>query len=261
MTAILAINNAVGEITDLPEGLVFEESMGPTITQTIHSTQLIARLVTTLSDLGTLYYGRLPSFPRFVDYWLEGLKSLEHNLLKAEAKVISSARIKYHDFLFENIKNIIPAKLDPLRVREYNLEMKNLPTSVQVYLRPIITSTLSELEEHLGGSSKTPELTARTTRDINLVDPSLEVYLKKHAQYRWVRNNYFGSDSINLVMADTNDPAVLSLEIKNKTTDAIRHTSTNNFIVMKQKKIEKTAFGSKLDDLDMGSRETDGRFV
>lgn len=119
-----------------------------------------------------------------------------------------------------------------------------------------------ELEKSGNGTFVIPtSFGCDTTKILNITDPGLELYLKKHSQYRWVRNNYFGSDSVNLVMADTNENGVLSLEIKKKATDSIRHESTNNFIVMKQKKIEKTTFGSKLDELDIGSSGPNGRFV
>lgn len=125
MTAIIAINNAIRKVTNIPEGLIFEERMRIPITQSIHSVQLISRLVNTMSDLSTLYYGKLPKFPLFIKDWLKELKTLEQTLLKAEARCIGEARTKYHDFIFENLKNMIPVKLRPKCVKRHSCALKS----------------------------------------------------------------------------------------------------------------------------------------
>lgn len=66
LTAIIAINNAIMGVTSIPEGVLFEEGMEIPITQSIHSVQVVSRLINTLSDLSSLYYGKLPLFRTFV---------------------------------------------------------------------------------------------------------------------------------------------------------------------------------------------------
>ena len=139
------------------------------------------------------------------------------------------------------------------KVRLFNLFTKyHIKTDIR------INGTLDAFESITGVKKPYKSLKKQITTSGNtgllLSDKvgSLSFYLKKNNTHRWVRNNYLGPSTLSLNKQAIGDRTLLRLVTNNTHSNSIRNVEPNNYVTLKQKKIEKTTFSSKVNQIDYG---------